>query len=390
MRIIKFFDFLDKVFNKEKTINLKSFSYDWTNTYIEAFAMFVVVETIAAMMANIEFKTYKGGKEFRGEEWYSMNIRPNRTQNSSEFWQEFWCRLLYDQEVLVIQDTSGRRIIADGFSSENISSDEKRFTNVSRNGFLIPGEFFTEDVWYLKYANNNISFITNDIFRMYNEMVSQAKNKYARNAGEKGILEVDALASNDKDFEKRFSNLMNNHFKNYFSNANSVVPLFNGMKYTPTSTQTQRTISEVTDVNNIIADAVSRVAQIYKISPALVKGEAVGIKEALDASLTTCFDPLANMAAEELTSKQFSKRDVLKNDYIRADTSCIKHFDIFDSSTSIDKLISCGSVNVNEIRQLIGMQRIDEPWADAHYITKNYEAADRLFKGGENNANVGN
>ena len=81
MRIIKFFDFLDKVFNKEKTINLKSFSYDWTNTYIEAFAMFVVVETIAAMMANIEFKTYKGGKEFRGEEWYSMNIRPNKTQN---------------------------------------------------------------------------------------------------------------------------------------------------------------------------------------------------------------------------------------------------------------------------------------------------------------------
>ena len=264
-------DFFRKIFEgNSHSIDLKSYHHDWTATYIEAFAMFVVVETIAAMMANIEYKTYKNQEENKSEEWYSLNVRPNETQNSSEFWQEFWCRLLYDQEVLVVQDTKGKRIIADNFSSEYVSADKIKFTNVSRNSFSLGNEFYPDDVWYLRYTNNNIRYITDDIFRMYNDMTAQAQAKYAKNAGERGVLEVASVPRGDAEFEKRFSNLIDNEFKEYFSKPNAVIPVFNGMKYVPTTLQTNRTISEVTDVSNLIADAIARVAQIYKISPALV------------------------------------------------------------------------------------------------------------------------
>ena len=53
------------------------------------------------------------------------------------------------------------------------------------------------------------------------------------------------------------------------------------------------------------------------------------------------------------------------------DSSTITHFDLFDEAASIEKLIGSGVYSVNDIRRAAGQPRIEETWADEHYMTLN-------------------
>ena len=76
----------------------------------------------------------------------------------------------------------------------------------------------------------------------------------------------------------------------------------------------------------------------------------------------------------------------MKGNYLKIDTKAIKHIDLLSVSTAIDKLIGSGSFCINDIREAIGEEPIDEDWARQHFITKNYETVELALKaleGGE-------
>ena len=237
----------------------------------------------------------------------------------------------------------------------------------------------------MKYANSNVKSLISNVFGLYNKLISEASDKYIKAGGQKGVLNVDAIARGEPDFEDKFADLMKNKFKSYFTEKNAVLPLWKGISYDPQTTDNvKKSTSEITDIKSLVDDAMSRVAQAYKVPPALVKGEVAGLKDAFDIMLTICIDPLANMASEEMTSKLFKVKDVIDGSYIGADTTCIKHIDIFDIANNIDKLISCGFASIDEAREKAGMTAIKEDWSKKHWITKNYQDVEDL-KGGENN-----
>ena len=67
-------------------------------------------------------------------------------------------------------------------------------------------------------------------------------------------------------------------------------------------------------------------------------------------------------------------------------SNCLRSF--FNSSTdkfalaqSIDKLISSGSMLINEVREELGLEAV--PWGDKPLITKNYQLGEDIEKGGE-------
>ena len=55
--------------------------------------------------------------------------------------------------------------------------------------------------------------------------------------------------------------------------------------------------------------------------------------------------------------------------------------DIFELSTSIDKLISSGSFTRNDVREFAGEERSDDVSLDEYVLTRNYMS----LEGGENN-----
>ena len=382
MRIIEWFG---RLFTRsERTVILNEYKNELQNSIaIQAFALITTIDMIASLVAKCEFKTYRNGKEFKGYEWYSLNVKPNKNQNSTEFWQEFISKLLFYREALVI-NVNNQLIIADDFQKEEFAVKESEFTQISRGDITFNRKYKMSDVLYLRYTNSDAMQIISSIFGMDEKLISVASDKYIKAGGQKGTLEIPAAAMGDKDFEKRYTKLMNEHFGSFFKSTNAVLPLWNGMKYTAvTSDSVKKTTNEISDISKLVDDALSRAAQAYKVPPALVRGDVAGIEDAVNMLLTVCIDPLTDMIGEELTGKKFDPIEVINGNYISVDTSCIKHIDIFDIAVNADKLIASGMMNIDETRDKAGLTPTGEKWARRHYITKNYTTT----QGGETDEN---
>ncbi len=372
---MKIIDWLGNVFKKKSgttTITFDEYCADVEDRIaLEAFALFSVIEMIAALIGKCEFKTYQNGKEVRGYNWYSLNIRPNKNQNASQFWQEYVSKLLYFNEALII-DVNNQKIIADSFNKDEYAVKETVFSQVSRGDLVFNKKYKMSDVIYTKYTNADAKAVINNIFSMYEKLIISASDKYIKSGGQKGILNIPAITQNETGFEEKFKNLMNNYFQTYFKGKDGVLPLWGNMTFQQSNANGQKTVSEITDIAKIVDEALSRAAQVYRSPPALVKGDVAGIKDAVDMLLTICIDPLTDMISEELTSKIYTPEEVINGSYIEADTSRIKHADIFDIAVSADKLISSGTMSPNEVRKAMRLAEINEDWANKHYITKNY------------------
>lgn len=368
---------------KPGTIDVTTYRADTqTQIALEAYALLTVIDLIASLVSKIEFRTYIDGEERQGLEWASLNYRPNRNQNAAEFRKELVFRLLYSNEVLIIVTDDGQKLIAETFNKQEYALHETRFTDVTRQGFTFQREFRSSDVYYLRYSTVGSRLFLSNLLGMYETMIASASDKYQNANGEKGTLNISTVARGQPDFEDRFKKLMNNYFKAYFSNRNGVLPLFDGYTYTRTSTNGNYA-NHVTDVKTLMSDAVSRAAQALQVPAALVTGDVAGIEEAYKVLLTGCIDPLCGMIAREMTGKQYTLREIAKGCAIEADTSAILHTDLLEAAANADKLIGSGWSH-NEVRRALGQHRLDAPWADEHYITKNYQTMQDAQNGGEN------
>lgn len=354
-----------------------------TSLCLFAYAQYIIIDLISSIVSNIEFKTYgNNAEEKKSVIWTKLNVHPNRNQNSTEFIKELVSKLLLG-EVLIVE-VNEQYIIADTFEIEERAILGNVFTNVTRGNKQFRDRFHSKDVIYLKYSNKAVQMYMRAIVEMYERLIGVAADKYARSAEEKGILMIDQQERNRKDFNEIYEEIINKRFKKFFSRGNHVLPLFNGYNYTSnTSESTKKYSNEVTDVKTLFEDAIARVAQAYKVPVGLVRGDVAGIKEAYTMLLTNCIDPIAHMIGEEFTYKVYSEEEIINGYAIEADTTNLKHIDIFDLASNIDKLIASGFLSIDEVREKAGLRGLDEEWSRVHYMTLNYTTAQAAVDAGK-------
>ena len=122
--------------------------------------------------------------------------------------------------------------------------------------------------------------------------------------------------------------------------------------------------------------------------PSLAKGDVQDTSKAVEEMLTFCLDPLVCMLQQEINRKRNGKGGLRKGTRLQINTMRVKHIDMFDIAASADKLISSGIYTVNMILRALEEPKIDEEWADQHFITKNYSTIQEILeeqskKGGE-------
>lgn len=81
---------------------------------------------IGGLVAKCEFRTFQQYNPLKGEEYYLWNVRPNPSQNSTQFIQEFIYRLCMNNEALIISH-GGSIYVADSFYREERGFQEAIF-----------------------------------------------------------------------------------------------------------------------------------------------------------------------------------------------------------------------------------------------------------------------
>lgn len=398
MKILDWFrDFLGNKPDSDTEYDFATYRGISAEDYVEiqAHALFSIIDLIATLLSKCEIKVYRNGKEYKKQLYDTLNFQPNRNQNAVEWKKELFTKLLYKKTVLVVEKKD-QFIIADSYNLETKVMKDYIFSQVTREDFTFSNHFAMRDVLFCRYENVMHDKYLQNIFDFYSKLMSIAANKYRRSGEEKGILKVSARAMGDPNYEETFKELMGEYFKDYFAKGNSILPLFEGYDYNAgTAESTKKYSNEITDIRAIFEEALMRAAQAYKVPMSLVRGDVASVKDSYDIMLTNCIDPLADQVSKELTIKLFSAEERIRGCNIIIDTTNVKHNDLFDIASGADKLIASGAASIDEVRHHAGLEKINEPWSQQHYITKNYATADVIMnegsaEGGDTSANEQN
>lgn len=361
--------------------------------YIRELAFWTCVNKIANAVSKCEFKTYYHNKESKGKEYYLWNYEPNQNQNAAGFIYKLIAQLYRKNECLVVE-INHRMYVAESYIKEVYALRDHKFSGISFDGYTLQETLDMSDVMFFELNSTDMRKLMNGMYDSYSKLITYAQNAYQKSRGHKGILNIAGVAQEQDNFNETFEELMSTHFKNFFGKDNAVLPLFDGYNYQDISQNAKTYSTESTrDIKALADDIFEFTARAFSFPPSLAKGDVQDTTKATDELLTFAVDPLVKMIQQEINRKRNGKDGLKQGNYLKIDTLAVKHVDIFDIATPIDKLISSGAFTINDILQVIGKPKIDESWADQHFMTKNYSEIGAILKGiteengGENSEN---
>lgn len=361
--------------------------------YIRELAFWTCVNKIANAVSKCEFKTYYHNKESKGKEYYLWNYEPNQNQNAAGFIYKLIAQLYRKNECLVVE-INHRMYVAESYIKEVYALRDHKFSGISFDGYTLQETLDMSDVMFFELNSTDMRKLMNGMYDSYSKLITYAQNAYQKSRGHKGILNIAGVAQEQDNFNETFEELMSTHFKNFFGKDNAVLPLFDGYNYQDISQNAKTYSTESTrDIKALADDIFEFTARAFSFPPSLAKGDVQDTTKATDELLTFAIGPLVKMIQQEINRKRNGKDGLKQGNYLKIDTLAVKHVDIFDIATPIDKLISSGAFTINDVLQVIGKPKIDESWADQHFMTKNYSEIGAILKGiteengGENSEN---
>ena len=381
---LNFFKFLKEKTSEDtkrtsvKEIDSSEFFEIAEEVYVREIAFWSIVNKIAGALCKCEFKTYINHKEVKGMEYYTWNMEPNKNQNSAAFLQKLISKLYRENECLVIE-VNNQLLVADSFQKKTYALYDYAFIGVTVDEVTFSKTFYQNEVLYWELNNKDMRKLVNGIYDSYKSMIAYGMKSYKKSRGSRGVLDVEAIAENKENFKETYEKLVNERFKRFFNAENAVLPLFEGYKYTDIGSKTYSN-EGTRDIRAMIDDVTDFTAHALSFPPALAKGDVQDTSKAIDELLTFCLDPLVNTLQTEINRKRNGYEGFMKGNYLKIVTTAVKHIDLFDVSTSIDKLISSGTFCINDIRRVLGEEAIEEEWANQHFITKNYSTVQDLLE----------
>ncbi len=369
-------DFFARAFGKKQQITLKmQVEEEITEVFFKELATACAVNMIASTVAKCEVRTFIKNEPQRKEEYFLWNYEPNQNENSSDMIQKFITNLCYDNEALIVE-VGGKLYVADSFTRREYALYEDVFSNVTIGNMTLQKSFPASDVIYMQLNNIDVKQRLEGSYTSYGQTVAKAIRSLIRANGQKGILDIDAQTSAQKDFTEKLQELINNRFKPFFESAQAVLPLTSGYKYTDVTKSTATPTPA--DLNERINYEFELAGRAFKIPKALMLGDVSDVEKITKNFLTFAIDPVTEKFGEEITRKRYGAKQFAKGNYIDINTNCIQHIDVFEQSTNAEGLLRSGLYCIDELRTKLGDTALKTDWSQKHYITKNYTEAEQM------------
>ena len=369
-------DFFARAFGKKQQITLKmQVEEEITEVFFKELATACAVNMIASTIAKCEVRTFIKNEPQRKEEYFLWNYEPNQNENSSDMIQKFITNLCYDNEALIVE-VGGKLYGADSFTRREYALYEDVFSNVTIGNMTLQKSFPASDVIYMQLNNIDVKQRLEGSYTSYGQTVAKAIRSLIRANGQKGILDIDAQTSAQKDFTEKLQELINNRFKPFFESAQAVLPLTSGYKYTDVTKSTATPTPA--DLNERINYEFELAGRAFKIPKALMLGDVSDVEKITKNFLTFAIDPVTEKFGEEITRKRYGAKQFAKGNYIDINTNCIQHIDVFEQSTNAEGLLRSGLYCIDELRTKLGDTALKTDWSQKHYITKNYTEAEQM------------
>ena len=365
--------FLDAIFKKNSEL---SFMFD-TEFFVSASTRIhmkhLAVETCANFLARTisqsEFRVKTNGAYVKDELYYKMNVRPNKNQSATEFWEQVIINMIYDNEVLIIQSDDEDLLIADDFTHNEYAVYEDTFTDVTIGDYTFKRVFKQSEVLHMRYANKNLQPLIDGLYKDYADLFSNVLGAQKRKNQIRSTVSVDSSVAKDAEKMAKLQAYIDKLYKSIRKNTDvAVVPEQPGFGYKEHSSGTGN--QSVDEINKVTNGFLDQIAMAIGIPAGLLHGDLAGVKEITKSYTVFTVKPMLKKIRDECNSKFFTMKEYLSGSLI--EVKIASYESIFDLAVAIDKLVSSGTFNRREIRGEAGFDTPDGEEFDKFYITKNY------------------
>ena len=351
---------------------------------------------IAKTIAKSEIQMYLYNSETQKIErnqnniyYYKLNIKPNPNEEATSFFYKVIKKYLTDEEVLIVS-INDNLYMADSFISSSSILLPKTFSNVQisddfGNSIILSKIFKMEDVIYINLKSSKIKETLDSYYKELGSLLGIASNHYKLTNLNKFRLKIPGVQPTLRDpvtnQEITYDSYKEKITKGLFDEEDAVLLLGESSVLERIEFGQSSSSKEWSDLEKKWSD---KVAMSFNIPLDIFYGNKTDKSTSTNDFITFGILPHLQITEDALNAKIIGQENYLKGERIKINRLNMKYFDIFESSTSMDKLFSNGYSH-NEINDFIGLPRTDEEWADKHYVTKNYDNAENILKGGDGN-----
>lgn len=374
-----FMDFLGNVKNEKGEITENIIEEKIQEIYYKELAIQTAISLIANAIAKCEIKVYENNQEVKNKLYYILNVSPNANENSSQLWHKAIEKMIYQNECILV-DVNDNLYCADSYTPEEYPILGNLYKGVVIGNLQLNKTFKSSEVLRLQLNNSNIKKLIDNLYEQYGELLSYAAKSYKKSNGAKYKLVLDQVKASDENFQKTYREIVQKQLKEFMENDNAVYPQYKG--YDLQYMDGTNTNKDSSDFRALRKEMFEIVAQALQIPVSLMLGNITNMNEIVKVFLTFCIDPIAEMLSEEITRKTYpGYLEWSKGNYVKVDTSTINHIDILDVAEKADKLIASGTCCIDEVREIIGFDKLNTKFSQQHFITKNYDTAENRLIG---------
>lgn len=392
---------LNKLFKKNEYSELVTYvdfliSAKKKQLLIKKHAIEHAIDMIAKTIAKSEIQMYlydsKTQKIERNQNniyYYKLNIKPNPNEEATSFFYKVIKKYLTDEEVLIVS-INDNLYMADSFISSSSILLPKTFSNVQisddfGNSIILSKTFKMEDVIYINLKSSKIKDTLDSYYEELGSLLGIASNHYKMTNINKFRLKMPGVQPTLRDpatgKDITYDSYIEKITRGLFDEEDAVLLLGESSVLERIEFGQASSSKEWSDLEKKWSD---KVAMSFNIPLDIFYGNKTDKSTSTNDFITFGILPHLQITEDALNAKIIGQENYLKGERIKINRLNMKYFDIFESSTSMDKLFSNGYSH-NEINDFIGLPRTDEEWADKHYVTKNYDNAENILKGGDGN-----
>ncbi|UVI91264.1 phage portal protein [Staphylococcus aureus] len=348
-------------------------------THIKRLAINSCIELIAKTVSQVEFKIKDNNKYTKDSMYYKLNVKPNVNESATQFWQKAIYKLLYDNELLIIQNDSEDLLVADSYHVTEYAHVPNIYSQVRIGDFEYTRTFNSNDVIHIKYNNENSESILNELYGDYGDLFARFIEFQMRKSQVRSIVKIDSKWGNDKERRAKVNKFIQDIYQNFKDKSFAIVPEQEGIQYK------EQTLSQaansVDDVEKVGKQFLNNCAIKFGIPVQLLTGDIAEVDQNMKRFIKMTIKPLLQLIVTELNAKLFDEKQYLKDSKIIANTLPITFDSIFDMANQIDKLVASSVFVGNEIRRELGYEESKDELMNEHLVTKNYQTLKQLREG---------
>src|SRR5699024_10915068 len=270
--------------------------------HMKKLAIELCISFLARTISQSEFRVKQGDEYKKDELYYRLNVRPNKNMTASTFWEKFVYKMIYDNEVLIIQADDGDLLIADDFQQKQYAVYEDSFTNVVVRDYEFKDVFRQSEVIHIKYSNERLSPLINSLFDDYVELFGRVLAGQKRKNQILGTVDMDMLSAKNEEHQKKLQEFIDNMYEAIGRKDVAIIPQQPGFEY---KEQSGNGVSgqSVDELNKVTNGFLEQLAMAIGIPISLLRGDMADVDKQTKNYMFFTVSPLLKKIKDEADVK---------------------------------------------------------------------------------------